>query len=62
MCYFCMVVIITCVYICNNVVYVCMYMYLCVRVPMCVWLRVAAFWTRLCDPNLVMGGSDLYSL
>jgi len=35
-----------------------MYVYLCEHVSMCVRLRVAAMWTRSCDPNSVTGDSD----
>ena len=61
-----------CVYVCifiymgvYTLLYVCVHVYLCARVGMwmCVWFHVfgcvTAFQTRSCDPNSVMGDSNL---
>jgi len=39
-----------------------MYVYLCIYVLMCVWLHVATFQIRSCDPNSVTGDSNLCPL
>jgi len=61
-----------CVYVCIRVyvriVYVYTSIWVCTRVSMstcvyvCMWLRVAAFRTRLCDSNSITRDSNLRSL